>query len=112
VVDVNPQRVEVDAELSRPGLVVLGDQYDPGWQVEVRTAGHGSRPATILRTDRVLRGVWLPAGRHHLVYAYRPTLFYLGAALSLLAWLALGLATPLSLRERAGVRGASKDMRS
>jgi hypothetical protein len=92
VVDINPQRVEVDAELTRPGLVVLGDQYDPGWRLEVRTAGQVERSATILRTDRVLRGVWLPAGRHHLTYTYRPTLFYLGAALSLLAWLALGLA--------------------
>ena len=110
VVDVNPQRVEVDAELSRRGLVVLGDQYDPGWQLEVHTAGQSTRPRRILQTDRVLRGVWLPPGRHRLVYTYRPTMFYVGAAISLAAWLALGIAIPLSLRERAGVRGSAKDM--
>jgi hypothetical protein len=92
VVDVNPQRVEVEAELTRPGLVVLGDQYDPGWQLEVRTAGQGQRPARTLQTDRVLRGVWLPPGRHRLIYTYRPATFYLGAAISLAAWLAAGLA--------------------
>jgi hypothetical protein len=92
VVDVNPQRVEIEAELTRPGLVVLGDQYDPGWQAEVRTEGQASRPAIIVRTDRVLRGVWLPPGRHRLIYAYRPAMFYLGAAVSLLACLALAVA--------------------
>ena len=99
VVDINPQRVEVDAELSRPGLVVLGGQYDPGWRLVVRTAGQVERSAAILQTDRVLRGVWLPAGHHHLIYTYRPTLFYLGAAVSLLAWLALGVAIHLCLRK-------------
>jgi hypothetical protein len=96
VVDVNPERVEIEAELERPGLVVLGDQYDPGWHVEVQTAGQASRPARVLQTDRVLRGVWLPPGRHRLIYTYRPATFYLGAAISLLAWLALGAALPLA----------------
>jgi hypothetical protein len=98
VADVNPERVEIEADLAHPGLVVLGDQYDPGWQVEVRTEGQRSRPATILQTDRVLRGVWLPAGRHRLVYTYRPAMFYLGAAISLLAWLALGVVLLASRR--------------
>jgi hypothetical protein len=98
VVDVNPQRVELDAELTRPGLVVLADQYYPGWHVEVQTAGKGSRPATILQTDRVLRGVSLPPGRHRLIYTYRPATFYLGAAISLLAWLAVGVAVFLGRR--------------
>jgi hypothetical protein len=101
VVDVNPQRVEVEAELTRPGLVVLGDQYDPGWRSEVRTAGQAGRPARILQTDRVLRGVWLPPGRHHLVFTYRPATFYLGAAISLLAWLALGLRFSLASRAQS-----------
>ena len=92
VVDVNPQRVEVEAELTRPGLVVLGDQCYPGWQLEVCTAGQAGRSAKVLQTDRVLRGVWLPPGRHRLIYTYRPASFYAGAAISLLAWLALGVA--------------------
>jgi hypothetical protein len=98
VVDVNPQRVEIEAELTRPGLVVVGDQYAPGWRLEVHTAGQAGRPAKILQTDRVLRSVWLPPGRHRLIYTYRPVTFYLGAAISLLAWLALGLGFSLASR--------------
>jgi hypothetical protein len=101
VADVNPERVEIEAELTRPGLVVLADQFYPGWHLQVETAGQASRPERILQTDRVLRGVWLPAGRHRLIYRYRPATFYLGAAVSLLAWLALGAAI-LYRRRRLG----------
>ncbi|MCY2988389.1 MAG: hypothetical protein NTY19_11070 [Planctomycetota bacterium] len=86
VVD-EPQRVEIEAELSCAGLVVLSDLFCAGWSVEVLTPGvSASRPVPILRTNRILRGVILPPGRHRIIYAYRPTRFYLGAAVSLLAW--------------------------
>ena len=37
----------------------------------------------IVRTNRVLRGVALPAGNHRLVYRYRPASVWLGGAISL-----------------------------
>jgi len=88
-----PLRVEIEAVLRRPGLVVLCDQYYPGWRLEVETAGQGKRPADILRTNRVMRGVWLDAGRHRLVYRYRPASFFLGATLSAAGWAGLALAS-------------------
>ncbi len=96
----DPVRVEIEAELSRPGLVVLCDQFYPGWRLDVRTlssraeeSGRNSlsslRSVPILRTNRVMRGVWLPAGRHRLIYRYRPASFVWGAIVSGLGWIGL-----------------------
>jgi hypothetical protein len=88
-----PQRVEIEAVLAEPGWVVLSDLYYPGWTATVVTEGQpGARRVPVVRTDRVLRGLFLPAGHHRLVYTYRPTRFYVGAAVSAVAWLALVIA--------------------
>jgi hypothetical protein len=87
VVRYDPLRVEIEAELARPGLVILCDQFYTGWELQVETAGQCPRSVPILRTDRVMRGAWLPEGRHRLSYRYRPASITWGAAISGLAWL-------------------------
>ncbi len=88
-----PQRVEVQVRLTRPGLVVLSDLYYPGWiATRFDEEGRGER-VPIVRTNRIFRGVWLPAGQHGLRFQYRPWRFYWGAALSLPSWLAVLLAS-------------------
>ena len=78
-----PQRVEIGVVLADPGWVVLSDLYYPGWTADVVTEGQpGTRPVPVVRTDRILRGVFLPAGHHRLIYTYRPSRFYVGAGVS------------------------------
>jgi hypothetical protein len=89
VVRYDPSCVEIEAELNEPGLVVLCDQFYPGWRLDVQTAGQGTRQIPILRANRVMRGAWLPAGRHRLSYRYRPATVFWGACLSGIGWLAL-----------------------
>ena len=84
-----PHEVEIEAVLHEPGLVVLCDQIYPGWELEVHTDGREARPVEILRTNRVMRGAWLPPGHHRLVYRYRPASFRWGAIISGLGWLGL-----------------------
>ena len=67
--------MEIAARLARPGLVVLADQFYPGWQAEVEGDGGPPRPVPILQTNRVMRGLWLPAGSHRLTFRYRPWSF-------------------------------------
>jgi hypothetical protein len=78
----DPDRVELTASLSSPGLVVLADVDYPGWELTV-----DGRPSRILRTNRAMRGALVSAGTHHLVYVYRPVSVLAGVVLS-----ALGLA--------------------
>jgi hypothetical protein len=73
-----PQRVELDAVLDRPGLVVLADVYYPGWKLTI-----DGKPAPVYRANRLMRGAAVEAGKHHLVYTFDPESFHLGARLSL-----------------------------
>lgn len=107
-----PTQVELEVNLASSGLLVLADQFYPGWQATVESAGQ-TRVAPIVRTNRVLRGVALPAGRHRVTFRYRPWTLALGAAISLptmvglLAWAVAGW---LSRRNR-GARTPSSTAR-
>jgi len=89
VVD-QPHRVEVMANLKRPGLLVLSDFYYPGWIAEVTNESDGRYTrAPILRTNRVMRGVYLQPGEQRVAFYYRPTTVYVGAILSIAGWIAV-----------------------
>lgn len=100
ILSYEPTRVEVQVKTARPGLVVLADQFFPGWQVEVDTAGQGGRYAPILRTNRLMRGVWVGEGEHRLVFRYRPMSVVLGGILSCVGWLALGALAMIVLLQK------------
>jgi hypothetical protein len=87
-----PQRLVVDAQLQQPGLLVVSDLFYPGWNAEVTSADGTRTQVPILLTNRIMRGVVLPAGTHRITYVYRPLSFYAGAVLSLAAWLTFGAA--------------------
>lgn len=87
IVVARGNRVEIDAQLARPAVVMLNDTFYDGWQAEVDGA---ARP--ILRTDYLFRGVALGPGRHRIVMRYAARSVALG---SLAAW--IGLATLAAL---------------
>jgi len=104
IVHFDPLRVEIEAELTAPGTVVLCEQYYPGWTLDVTTAGQ-TRRVPILPANSIMRGVPLPAGSHRLLFRYRPASFLWGAILSGLAWVALivwGGVSWFARRRRAG----------
>jgi hypothetical protein len=96
--------VEVEAVLTRPGVLVLVEAFDPGWRVSV-----DGRRAPLLRANVLFRGVRLGAGRHAVRFVYRPGTAILGLLLSILggfaaAGIALGSARvrPIEDRGRLG----------
>jgi hypothetical protein len=80
IVSYEPERVEIATDSPREGFVVLSDTYRPGW-----TAAVDGREAAIWRAQSAFRAVEVPAGKHQVVFRYRPGSLRLGAALSLLA---------------------------
>ena len=72
------ERVVIDAVLSRPGLLVLGDTYYPGWKVFV-----DGRESKLYRANYLMRGVTLSGGRHRVEFRYEPTSFRIGALITL-----------------------------
>lgn len=73
IVEYEPERVVVGAELAEDGLLVLSDSFAPGWQATVDGA-----PVPIYRANGVYRGVALSPGKHQVVFIYRPTSWVLG----------------------------------
>jgi hypothetical protein len=97
-----PTEIEIDANSTQGGYVLINDQYDPDWQVQVN--GHD---ASLLRADFILRAVAIPAGDSVITLHYVPHYFGVPAeAVSLLsdgamiaAWIVAGVA----LRRRSTV---------
>jgi hypothetical protein len=103
-----PERIELEVDLAQPGLLVLADAFDPGWSAVRITEGAASVEIPIFRTNRVLRGVCLPAGKHLVRFQYDPWEIRWGGVLSLLSWvIALPAATLLSRRRRGDRRDSA-----
>jgi hypothetical protein len=88
-----PNAVSFTATLQQPALVVLNQNYDPGWQIT------GQRAVTY----RGLTAFQLPAGQHTLTARYLPTSFLIGVAISFAILLSILIAF-FFLRRREDAR--------
>jgi hypothetical protein len=84
IVTDEDERVVVRAQASGRALLVLADTWFPGWKATV-----DGRPAPIVRTDQLLRGVVVGAGAHTVEFTYVPWSWRAGWIVSLLS--AVGL---------------------
>jgi hypothetical protein len=95
VVSYEPENVEISTQSAIAGVLILSDQQFPGWETTV-----DGEAEPILTVDNALRGVYLPAGSHSVVFAYKPLSFQTGAGVSIAGILALIL---LCLKRRRAV---------
>src|SRR5262249_43512257 len=79
-----PEQVQIATASPAAGILVLSDMAFPGWQAQVDGAS-----APILTVDHALRGVYLSAGTHNVMYSYGPNSFKWGVVISGLALILL-----------------------
>jgi hypothetical protein len=77
-INYQPNTVTVDLVLSSQGFMVLSDAFSPGWSAELN-----GQDVKIHQVNGGVRGVFLPAGNHRLVFKYLPESFTLGMKISL-----------------------------
>ncbi len=95
IASYDPDRVVVNARLAQPGVVVLGDNWFPGWKAKV-----DGRSASVERVDYVLRGVAVGPGRHRVEFTYEPAGWRIGWIVSLLSGAALAAGVGISRLRR------------
>ncbi len=98
-----PERVEIEVTAEAPGYLVLTDAWYPGWEATVDGV-----PASIYRADLLFRAVAVRAGKHRVVFDFRPMSLRVGAGISLGGLLGLGLTVALALSKarRDAIMGA------
>ena len=80
LVERSLNRLLLEASLNSPGLLVLADVFYPGWRCYV-----DGKETNIYRANYVMRGAFVPAGRHLVEFRYDPLSFKIGALISLAA---------------------------
>ncbi len=87
VLSDDPEHESWQVQLSKPAIVIVSDQYYPGWGARL-----DGQPAHIYPANVVQRSVVVPAGTHTLNFDYQPESLAAGLLLAL-----LGLILVLSL---------------
>jgi hypothetical protein len=80
-----PKLIQLDATVSAPSVLLLNDRFDQHWKVLV-----DGKAEPLLRCNYIMRGVYVPAGKHRVEFRFQPplTAFYVSL---------VGLATGLIL---------------
>ena len=82
VVSLGANYVRVRANAQQKGMLVLADQYYPGWHARV-----DGQPAEVVRVNYLERGVLLNPGAHEVLFEFMPASLQRGAILSALGLL-------------------------
>lgn len=70
----------VRVSTAAPGLLVVTEQYYPGWKAYVN-----GKETTIYAVNGIFRGIFLEEGVHSIEFKYRPLSFTIGGGISALA---------------------------
>lgn len=79
IINYGSTSITLECQMKSNGLLVLSDLFYPGWCAQV----NGER-ANILRTNDVMRGIYLEEGTYTIEFSYRPIPLYIGFFISLL----------------------------
>ncbi|HTG44100.1 MAG TPA: hypothetical protein VK633_06165, partial [Verrucomicrobiae bacterium] len=66
-----PNLFAVEANASRPGVLIFNQRWSKDWHARVNSA-----PEEVMRVDFTHVGVFLPAGRNYVEFEYKPILFW------------------------------------
>lgn len=78
LISYEPNEIRIETRSNAPALLFISDTYYPGWEASVDNV-----QANILRADYAFRAVVVPAGKHIVVFEYKPKTFYYGIYISI-----------------------------
>ncbi len=93
--EYQPETVRIEVETPQPAVLVLADAFEPGWTARI----DGGSELQILRANGLVRAVLVPPGRSHIVFEYATPLLSVGAMLSGVGLLVVGVLYLLSRKQ-------------
>lgn len=96
---LQPNKVLIDLKAKNKGLLVLADNYYPGWEAYI-----DGKPVKISRYKETLRAVAINTGAEEITFLFKPKSFYLGLLISgltsLLCLISLALSFASEMKKR------------
>lgn len=80
IVEDKRNRVVIETSNDQRGLLVLSDNFYPGWRAYI-----DGTQVNVLRANHTMRAVSVPAGRHMVLFAFMPASFFVSMYVSLAA---------------------------
>ena len=80
-----PKHIVLDVNATAPAVLLLNDHYDPNWHVTI-----DGQPTQLFHANFIMQGIFVPAGKHTLIYRFAPQSFAVGAMISGTGALVLG----------------------
>jgi len=77
VTELDRDELRLSVRADGPAVIVVSDQFYPGWEATV-----GGQPTEIRPANLAMRAVAVPDGEHELVFRYRPRVFLIGLLLA------------------------------
>ena len=84
VIDYQPNKITIETNSESNKFLVLSETYYPGWRAYV-----DGKAEKIYKTNGVLRGIFIPKGKHFVEFVYKPLSFKFGAMISLITFVGL-----------------------
>jgi hypothetical protein len=69
ITDYHPKDIKLRAAAKLPAVLLLNERFAPAWSVSV-----DQQPASLLRCNYIMRGVFLTPGEHTVEFRYHPSL--------------------------------------
>lgn len=75
-----PQKIQIRTKTDKSQILFLSDNYYPGWKAYI-----DNKETKIYRANYTFRGIYLPEGKHTVIFKYDPISFKIGLIISLLS---------------------------
>lgn len=98
----DPNQVLLDCETSAPSLLILSQNHYPAWKTSI-----DGRASKVFRANYTFCAVFLPEGKHRVLFHFESQEYQIGGKISLIALilLVLSLLVPFSINLAARIKG-------
>lgn len=97
IAERSANRITIDVELSKPGILVLNEPFFPGWRAHAN-----GKELMILRANVLFRAVALPPGSHAVEFCFAPLAWRIGRWISICSLGIMVLILLPAVRRRLG----------